>query len=121
MSKEIEEELLALNQEICDLENDSNEDNYKRLKEIVASALAFPRGSGKIVDRCGFLAANNPNNPSNPGDRRIKPESFSVNLYGNRAVVSCVVTMNGLDTHNIRLFVKEDGNWKLLGWANEPV
>jgi hypothetical protein len=111
----IEKELLALNEEICNLENDPNEANKKRLSEIIASSLAFQKRNGDIVDRSGFLEA------SNPGDRRIKPESFSVNADGNRAVVSCVVTMNGQDTHNIRLFVKKEGNWKLLGWANEPV
>ena len=32
-----------------------------------------------------------------------------------------VVTMGGRDFHNIRLFVRRDGKWKLLGWANEAV
>jgi hypothetical protein len=41
-------------------------------------------------------------------------------VHGDRAVVACVVTQNGRDFHNLRLFVRRGGEWKLLGWANQP-
>jgi len=41
-------------------------------------------------------------------------------VHGARAIVACTVADAGISTHNLRLFAKEDGVWKLLGWANEP-
>ena len=60
------------------------------------------------------------------GDRRtIAIES--IDIFGKRAVVTCLVRSEGRLFHNIRLFVKRVGNgeegkqnWLLLGWANEP-
>ncbi len=53
-----------------------------------------------------------------PGARETQIESF--HIYGNRAAVTCVAPDSGVITHNIRLFAKEGGDWRLLGWANEP-
>jgi hypothetical protein len=64
------------------------------------------------VGRDGFLQ-----NPK-PGNRDLQVES--IHVYRNRAVVTCMVTDSEVVTHNIRLFAKEGGDWKLLGWANEP-
>jgi hypothetical protein len=102
-------ELIGRNEKINKAENDGD---VKELGKYVASELAFQRRGGTIVNRDTFL------NP-NAGDRKIEIES--VHVYGNRAVVTCVVTASGLVTHNIRLFVKEGGEWRVLGWANEPV
>ena len=44
-----------------------------------------------------------------------------IEVFGNRAVVQCVVRSGGVKYHNLRLFVRRDGAWKLLAWANEPV
>lgn len=103
------QELFLLNQEINTAENHSN---LKRLGEIIASIFAFRRRDGTIVNRDTFLQS------PKPGNREIQIESIQV--YGNRAVVICVVTDSGVSTHNVRLFTKEEGNWRLLGWANEP-
>ena len=51
-------------------------------------------------------------------------EVESIAFYGNRAVVSCIVTLKSASGdkrfHNLRLFVYHERKWKLLGWANEP-
>lgn len=104
------QELFLLNQEIGTAENAGD---LNRLGEIVAPFLAFRRRDGTIVNRDAFLQ-----NPK-PGNREMQIES--IHVYGNRAVVTCVVTDSGVVTHNIRLFTKEEGNWRLLGWANEPI
>jgi hypothetical protein len=108
MQEEIQE-LLSLNQEINAAENNGN---LKHLEERITSLFAFRRRDGTIVNRDTFLQ-----NPRS-GNREIRIESIQV--YGNRAVVTCIVTDSGVSTHNIRLFTKEGGNWMLLGWANEP-
>lgn len=102
-------ELIRRNEAINEEENSGN---VEALGKYVASELAFQRRDSSIVNRSTFL------NPK-PGDRSIQIES--VQVYGNRAVVTCVVTASGGVTHNIRLFVKEGGEWRVLGWANEPV
>jgi hypothetical protein len=102
-------ELILLNEEIGTAENAGD---LKRLGEIVAPFLAFQRRDGSIVGRDAFLET------ARPGKRGTRTES--IHIYDNRAVITCVVTDSGVVTHNIRLFVKEGGNWMLLGWANEP-
>ena len=69
-----------------------------------------------IVDRKEFLDA-----VASGSDRDTEVES--IHLYGDRAVVTCIVTMKpgGERYHNLRLFVRREGGWKLLGWANEPL
>ena len=107
-SKKIRE-LLLLNQEIGTLENSGN---LKRLGTILAPFLGLRRRDGSIVGRDAFLQT------PKPGKRETQIES--IHIYGNRAVVTCVVTDSGVVTHNRRLFAKTEGDWKLLGWANEP-
>jgi len=108
MQAEIQK-LIARNEEINVAENAGD---LKRLDDIVAPFLAFRRRDGEIVGRDGFLQ-----NPK-PGNRDLQVES--IHVYRNRAVVTCMVTDSEVVTHNIRLFAKEGGDWKLLGWANEP-
>ena len=98
-----------MNEEIGTTENAGN---LKRLGEIVAPFLGFRRRDGSIIGRDAFLQT------PKPGNRQTKIKS--VQVYGNRAVVTCVVTDSGVVTHNIPLFAKEGSEWKLLGWANEP-
>ena len=102
-------ELVQLNEDIGTAENAGD---LKRLGEIVAPFLAFRRRDGSIVGRDAFLQT------PRPGKRETRIES--IHVYGNRAVIACVVTDSGVVTHNIRLFAKEGGKWRLLGWANEP-
>ena len=37
------------------------------------------------------------------------------------AIVKCTVSVCDQEFHNIRLFVRREGGWKLLAWANEPL
>lgn len=86
------------------------------LERIIAPALAFQRANPErtVVDRAGYLAGVAQSPPR-------QTEVTSVTLYGSRAVVECIVTMEGKQYHNLRLFIRHEGRWKLLGWANEPV
>lgn len=86
------------------------------LEGVLASEFAFRRADGMLVGRTAFMAAVSPS-----AERKTAVEH--VELSGGRAVVTCVVrmTVQGEEKafHNLRLFVKTDGGWKLLGWANE--
>jgi hypothetical protein len=88
------------------------------LEGALAMKLAFQRANEArtIVDRKEFLDA------VAPGSDRIT-QIESIHLYGDRAVVTCIVTMQpgGERYHNLRLFIRREEKWKLLGWANEPL
>ena len=92
---------------------------------ILASRLAFQRAdpAKTVDDQVAFLQKVKRDDP--PKDRRTDPDSLETKVYGSRAVVSCIVTMTVGDEqkryHNLRLFIKQDGQWKLLGWANEEL
>jgi hypothetical protein len=101
--------LIRLNEEIGAAENAGD---LGQLADVVAPKLAFRRRDGSVADRDEFLKT------PRPGARDTRVES--VQVYGDRAVVTCVVTDAGQATHNVRLFVRADGRWRLLGWANEP-
>lgn len=82
-----------------------------------APCLAFRRRSGLCEDASAFLASMKRSGPR-------QAEIESVSFFGkHRAVVTCVVTIGSERTHNLRLFVRTEaaGDWKLLGWANEPL
>lgn len=88
------------------------------LEHVVAEQLAFRRASGAVVDRAGYLAAVAPSEP-----RLTEVESIA--LHGDRAVVTCVVTLLRADGerprfHNVRLFTRAASGWQVLGWANAP-
>jgi hypothetical protein len=100
---------------------ESKGDNESRawLDSIIAPKLTFRRADATTIDsREEFLKKVKPSVP-----RETKVES--IELHGDRAVVTCIVTMKSLDGdkrfHNLRLFVRHEGQWKLLGWANEPL
>jgi len=89
------------------------------LDGVIAPKLAFQRADGTTFDnREKFLEKVRHSDP-----RETEVESIA--FYGNRAVVSCIVTLKSASVdkrfHNLRLFVQHDGKWKLLGWANEPL
>jgi hypothetical protein len=86
------------------------------LESAVAGQLAFRRANGVVVDRGGYLAA-----VARSEERETEIES--VQLYGDRAVVTCIVTLVRADGtrprfHNTRLFISTPAGWKMLGWAN---
>ena len=88
------------------------------LAGILAPRLVFQRADAAktVDDREAFLLKV----PDRKGDRTLRVIA-PIQVLGDRAIVQCVVTQNGRDYHNLRLFVRRDGAWKLLGWANEPM
>lgn len=83
--------------------------------KILAPRLAFQRADPQqtVDDRGEFLQKVKPSGPRQT--RIIDP----IQVYGNRAIVQCIVTIDGQDYHNLRLYVRREKEWKLLGWANE--
>lgn len=113
--------LIDLNVRIGRAESKGNEEAHTWLKGILAPALAFQRADGKTFDgRDAFLDKVVQANPA-PRETEVGPIQF----FGDRAVVPCIVTVKTDDGdkryHNLRLFVRYEGNWKLLVWANEPL
>jgi hypothetical protein len=100
-----DEALRTLNARLNEAENAGDRDF---LAAILAPELAFLRADGKTVDDAGrFL-------------QKVAPREFEqIEVLGTRAIVKCVVTRGEERFHNIRLFVRLEGQWKLLGWANE--
>ncbi|MGO4831064.1 nuclear transport factor 2 family protein, partial [Rhizobiaceae sp. 2RAB30] len=88
------------------------------LDTVIADQLAFSRANGAVVDRAGYLAA------VAPSERR-HTDIESIQLYDDRAIVTCIVTLlrtdgEGPQFHNVRMFARTAAGWKLLGWANAP-
>jgi Putative lumazine-binding len=89
------------------------------LADAIAPKLAFGRADRTTIDnREEFLKRVKSSDPR-------ETEIESIDLHGNRAVVSCIVTLKSANGdkkfHNLRLFVRHEEEWKLLGWANEPL
>jgi Domain of unknown function (DUF4440) len=88
------------------------------LDGVLAPQLAFRRANGQIVNREEYLQAVAPGGP-----RETQVESTV--LFGDRAVVTCIVTIRSARGdqryHNVRLLVRHEEKWKVLGWANEPL
>jgi hypothetical protein len=108
------EVLTQLNVRIGEAESKGDRNS---LDGVLAAKLAFQRANDtkSIVDRQEFLTT------VAPGSKR-DTEVESIQLYGDRAVVASIVTLRpgGQRYHNLRLFVRREDGWKLLGWANEP-
>jgi hypothetical protein len=107
------ETLTAINDRIGTAESNGD---ARELDFLLAPALAFRRASGACVDRQAFMAEVAPGQP-----RETRVESVDV-LDANRAIVRCTVQV-GVDDQrraydNLRVFVRVDGSWRLLGWAN---
>ena len=102
-----------LNLRIGDAENRGDRD---WLAGILAPHLAFQRADpARTVDNeSQFL-----DKLKSGGSRVTRIES--IRFYGERAIVTCIVIVGKESYHNLRLFVRREGEWKLLGWANEPV
>ncbi len=115
-----QKELEQLNIEVGIKESIGDDESRKRLMEILAPQFAFRRADGiTFDDRDEFLQKIR---RSDPRETKL----VSIDLYGkDRAVVTCIVTLKSKDGdkkyHNLRLFVRHEERWKLLGWANEPI
>ena len=109
-----QELLVRLNLDINDAENRGDRDF---LAGVLAPKLAFQRANSErtVDDGDAFLLKVLPG-----GERTIRILD-PIQLFGDRAVVQCVVTQGGGDYHNLRLFVRRADGWKLLGWANAPL
>ncbi len=91
------------------------------LERVIALQLSFRRASGVLVDRDAYLAA-----VAKTDERATDVESIS--LHGDRAFVSCVVTVHTSENeeewpkfHNLRLFTRGTDGWKVMGWANAQI
>lgn len=88
------------------------------LKAALAPEFAFRRADGRLVGAAAYVEAVRPS-----AERKTMIESIS--LHGDRAVATMIVTMPRDGEikryHNIRLFVRMNGDWKILGWANEEI
>jgi hypothetical protein len=113
--KDDKQALIQLNKAIGDAENNGNR---KFLESILAPRLAFQRSNPlrTIDDQVAYLQK-----VETGGDRVTREiEPGDVDVYGDRAIVRCIVSTGNGGFHNIRLFVRREGGWKLLAWANEP-
>lgn len=115
--------LKDLNLKIADKEN---EGDLEWLTDIIASEFASRRANTALAGGAEFLkGVKNPKRTNRVTD----PKSINIEVNGNRAVVSCIVSMGDQKYHNLRLFVRVEGEksgqkvweWKLLGWANDEL
>jgi hypothetical protein len=105
-----DEVLRTINVRINDAGNAGDRDS---LADILAPELAFLRADGKTVDDGGrFLQKVAPR-------ARCEITFEHIEVLGARAIVKCVITCGTARFDNVRLFVRLEGQWKLLGWANE--
>lgn len=98
-------------------ESKGDEQSRSWLASVIAPQLAFSRADRITFDsREEFLKKVKPSGPR-------ETEVESIDVHGDRAIVKCSVTLKLASGDkrfdNIRLFVRHEGQWKLLGWANE--
>ena len=110
-----------LNIRIGVAESTRDQKSYNWLAEVIAPELAFQKANEEIVDRERFLESVEPLASQVTDQKTRETKIESIEIYGNRAVVACVVTLKGIRYHNLRLLVRWGEQWKLLGWANEPL
>lgn len=106
--------LRKLNIEITSAEDKGD---IKKLESVLASQIGFRRANGIVIGKEQFLKDVKPRDAT-------KTEIESIQFFGkNRALVTCIVKMKidkqDAKFHNVRLFIREGSEWKLLGWANE--
>lgn len=117
MSKTDIEALLLINEQIGQYESAPCKKSRDWFAERLAPEFSFMRADGVTFDQAErFLAKIE---TSEPKKRVTSVESISI--FGRRAMVRCVVTMDGKDFDNLRLFVRVEETWRLLSWANEAI
>jgi Putative lumazine-binding len=106
--------LVELNILIGDAENRGD---VEWLSNILAPILAFRRADLQktVDDKAAFLEK------VKSGGNRETTVVEPIEIFGDRAIVKCIVKVGDQNFHNIRLFVRREGEWKLLGWANEAM
>ena len=104
-----EKVLRRLNLELIDAENRADRAWISR---ILAPSFAFQPSDESVLDGPGFLQA------LTPGGTRTTTIREPVQLFDGRAIVESVVEKEGKSFHNLRLWVKIGGEWRLLAWAN---
>lgn len=106
--------LRALTEAISQAEDRGDEAGLNR---ILAPRLAFQRADRDrtVEDRDAFLSK------VKPSGRRLTRVIEPIQVFGDRAIVQCTIAIDGKEYHNLRMFVRRDGQWRLLGWANEAV
>ncbi len=115
------EQLAALNIEIGRKEAETDATYFDGL---LAPAFVMRRANKEraVIDRGTFLDALR-QAEKKPRDTRVT----SISLLGSeRAIVTCVVTMDRRDYDNLRVFVRNTNPaagrpWLLVAWINEPV
>ena len=114
------EVLTRINRKIGESETVGDAAAHDWFERHLAPALAFRRADLKTFDdRAAFIGK------VAPGDRR-DTDVETVDIIGDAAFVKCVVTVHASagdkSYRNLRLFVRDTAReWKLLGWANEPL
>ena len=112
--------LTKLNLQIGETETSGDAAARAWFERTLAPTLAFRRADLKTFDdRSAFISK------VAPSDRRDTVVQ-SVDVLGDAAFVKCVVTVRSAagdrSYRNVRLFVRDTAReWKLLGWANEPL
>ena len=111
--------LTRLNIEIGKRETDGDAEAHAWFEQRLASKLTFRRADLKTFDdRSDFIRKVA---PADPRDTTVE----SVVVDGDGAFVKCTVKVHSAAGErryrNLRLFIREQGEWKLLGWANEPM
>jgi hypothetical protein len=111
--------LREINERIGAAENRGDEEAKRWLDGALAPALAFRRANEVIDNRQAFLDKVVPSPP-----RTTVVDSIEI-IGKHRAIVRATVTVHNGEPpprySNLRLFVRVAGEWKLLGWANEPL
>ena len=112
-----EQALKELNVKIGDAENRGD---HGWLADVLAPRLAFQRADEQktVDDQVAFLQK------VKSGGSRETQIVEPIDLYGDRAIVKCIITVGDQKFHNLRLFVRRDGQWKLphsIGFSGRPM
>lgn len=110
--------LRKINHQLGVMEEKGDANSIKWFENILAPKFAFMRSNGTFDNRKKFIKKIK---PSDPRETKI----ISIKVFENRAMVACIVTVKSAEGekkyHNLRLFVRYEMEWRLLGWANEEI
>jgi hypothetical protein len=122
-SRTVEKTLVERNKRIAQAEKDRD---TGFLREILADDLYFRRANGQVVDKQTYLQSIE--SPENTYEQN-EAEDVTATVYEDLAVVSLIVRARGLRQgipfggafRNIRLFLKQDGEWRCVVWFNTRI
>jgi hypothetical protein len=104
--------LRTTNEEIGHKEEEGDRPYFE---DLLAAEFAFMRRDGSLVGREAYLQAVQPSAP-----RKTIVESVTL-IGAARACVTAIVRVGDECFHNVRIFVRQQTDWKLLAWANEQI